>query len=173
MRFPKRAAPTGEGIGAANYLKVEENTSITCVPRGEVFEFYQKWPKGGVKEVFAEPVPGSGRRYKINVVLQEEGKFVAKVFEFGPRVYDQFADIAEDLKITETKIKISKRGSGKNTQWSVIPLGAADPKALKAIAEVALHELKVPGEAAPVAGSAAAYFGADERDDGDPDGMNF
>lgn len=150
MKFTKRAAPNSEGTSSANYLKVLDGQSVTGVPRGEIFEFYQKWPQGGMKETFDKPTMGASSRFKINVVVHEDGKFIAKVFEFGPRVYGQFANIAEELEITKTKIKISRRGSMKNTEWTIIPLGPVDGKALKSIEAVELNPLGVAGASAPV-----------------------
>lgn len=139
MKFPKKAAPMNEGISAANYLKIGDGQSVTGVPRGEVFEFFQKWPQGGQKEVFLVPTSGATPRYKINVVVHEDGKFAAKVFEFGTSVYNQFAEIADNFDMEKTKIKISRKGSGKNTEWFILPLGAVEPKALKSIALVELN----------------------------------
>lgn len=145
MKFTRRAGPTSEGISAANYLKIGDGQSVTGVPRGEIYEFYQKWPQGGMKETFDKPTQGASSRFKINLVIQEDGKFVAKVFEFGPRVYNQFADISDELDLEKTKIKISRRGAGKSTEWNVFPLGAVDAKALKLIAATELNELGVSG----------------------------
>lgn len=146
MKFPKRAAPTTDGISAANYLRIQDGQSVTGILRGELFEFWQKWPKGGMKEVFASPTPGASPRFKVNIVIQEDGEFVARVFEFGPRVYDQFSDASSELDLSKTKIKISRRGSEKNTTWSVIPLGPIDARAIKSIEAVHLNTLALPGE---------------------------
>ncbi len=145
MKFTKRSALASEGTSAANYLKILDGQSVTGVPRGEVFEYWQKWPQGGMKEVFAVPTMGASSRFKINVVVQEDGKFVAKVFDFGPRVYNQLADIAEELDLTKTKIKISRRGSAKNTEWNIFPLGTVEGKALTAIEAVELNKLGASG----------------------------
>lgn len=141
MKFTKRAAPTSEGIGAANYLKIGDGQSATGVPRGEVHEFYQRWPQGGTKEIFDVPTAGASARFRINVVVNEDGKPAAKVFEFGMSVYNQLAEISENFEITKTKLKISRKGSGKNTEWFILPLGPVEAKALKAIEAVELNAL--------------------------------
>lgn len=165
MKFPKKAAPTSEGIAAANYLKIGDGQSVTGVPRGDVFEFFQKWPQGGQKEVFLVPTVGATPRYKINVVVHEDGKFIAKCFEFGSSVYAQFAEIADNFEIEKTKVKISRKGSGKSTEWFILPLGAVEPKALKAIEAV---ELNVFGAlSAPAGGNPGNVLGADDE------GMGF
>lgn len=141
MKFPKRATPQSDGISAANYLKIADGQSVTGVLRGNLFEFWQKWPQGGVKEKFAHATPGAIQRFKVNIVIPENGKLAAKVFEFGPRVYDQFSDASAEFDLAKTKIKISRRGSEKNTVWTVMPLGPVDAKALKAIEAINLNIL--------------------------------
>jgi hypothetical protein len=113
--------PKNDGNGGA-YLKLEDGTAVTGVFRGEVFEFFQIWPYGGDKQVFATRVPGSSSRFKINFVTQEGGKFVAKVWEIGLSVYNQLADIAEEYDLEVTKVKITRRGEGKATNYMVLPL---------------------------------------------------
>lgn len=153
MQFPKRAASTSEGISAANYLKLSDGQSVTGVARGEIYKFYQRWPQGGQKEVFSVPTSGASLRYKINVVVPENGGFSAKVFEFGNKVYDQFAEIAENFEIENVKIKISRKGSGKSTDWFVLCLGPVDSKALKSIAAVELNALGPQEGVADMAGT--------------------
>jgi hypothetical protein len=138
----------GSGNGA-NYLKIESGTSVTGVFRGDVYEFFQAWPKGGMKKVSSEPFEGAKRRFKVNIVIHEGGKFVAKVWEFGARVNNQLADIAEEYDLTKTKIKISRQGSDKNTNWSIMPI-TKEPltaKHLKEIDNVELNQLEGPSEA--------------------------
>lgn len=147
MIFPKRAAPTGEGIGAANYLKIDDGSFVVGVPRGEVFGFFQRWPQGGTKETFLVPTAGATPRYKINLVIHDAGQYVAKAFEFGTSVCNQFAEIADNFDITTTKVKISRKGTGKKTEWFILPLGPVDPKALKLIEAVTLNALAPQNEA--------------------------
>lgn len=162
MKFPKKSAPTGEGIAAGSYLKIGDGQSVTGVPRGDVHEFFQRWPQGGQKEVFLVPTAGAAPRYRINVVVHEDGKFCAKVFEFGPSVYGQFSEISDNFEIDKTKVKISRKGSGKNTEWFILPLGPVDPKALKAIVATELNAL-APQSAPAAGGEPGNVLGADDE----------
>lgn len=141
MQFKKRAAPKKSDGHSSDYLKVDDGKSVTGVFRGEIFEFYQSWPQGGDKQVFDKPTAGASLRFKANFVVNEGGKYVAKVWEFGLVVYNTLAEIADNFPIETTKIKISRRGLQKDTQWTIIPLGAVDAKALKAIEAVPLNIL--------------------------------
>lgn len=144
MKFKKREEPKSEGNGSSNYLRVDDGKSVTGVFRGEIFEFYQIWPQGGAKQVFAEPTAGAKRRYKVNFVTIEGGKAVAKVWDFPNSVYNMLADLGEDLGedvFDNTKFKLTKRGTGKETKWTVVALGQLDDKGLRAIEAVQLNVL--------------------------------
>lgn len=156
MKFTKREAPKNEGIGASNFLKVADGQSVQGVFRGEVHEFYQSWPRGGEKQIFDKPTPGASSRFRLNFVTQEDGKFVAKVWEFGLTVYNQLAEISEAYPLEVTKVKISRRGVDKNTQWMIIPLGPVDKKALPTIEAVNLNILN---------GQATTQESAPEKED--------
>ncbi len=138
MIFPKRAASMTEGTSAANYLKVLD---------------------------YDKPTAGAKPRYKINLVVHENGELVSKIFEFGPRIYDVLATISVEMDITKTKIKISRKGQKKNTQWTIIPLGPVDEKALKKIAAVELNKLSVPGANAQTAGAFDSELEVEAGDD--------
>lgn len=135
MKFTKRELPKHEGNGSSNYLKLSDGQSSVGTPRGDVYEYWQKWPKGGQKEIFNEPVPGSQSRFKLNFVTKDEsGKVVAKVWEFGLTVYNQLAEISENFDMEKTVLKITRRGSGTDTQWIIIPLGpVANLKAIESV----------------------------------------
>lgn len=141
MKFTKREVPKGEGNGTSNYLKIADGQSATGVFRGEVHEFYQSWPKGGDKQIFAKPTPGASARFKLNFVTHEGDKVVAKVWEFGLTVYNMLAEISEAYPLENTKVKISRRGVDKNTQWMIIPLGPLDKKGLATIEACPLEVL--------------------------------
>jgi hypothetical protein len=141
MKLTKRDVPTSEGNGISNFLKISDGQSATGVFRGECHEFWQSWPKGGQKQVFSEPMPGSQTRFRANFIVHEEGKFVARVWEFGLKVYNMLAEIGENYDLDNTKIKISRRGNDKSTQWIILPLGPVDAKSMPSIKSVELNVL--------------------------------
>lgn len=142
--FKRRAEPKHEG---GNFIKLESGQSVTGVFRGDVLEFYQSWPKGGEKQVSLEPFEGGKLRMKANFVVHEGGKFVAKIFEFPVRVNNMLADIASEYDLNKTKIKLTRQGEGKNTNWMILPI-TKEPLSAKQLKEIAAVELNILGEAA-------------------------
>lgn len=150
MKFERVSLSQGNGDGGA-FLKIEDNSSVNGLLRGDVLKFYQCWPQGGDKQVFDKPTPGASPRFKVNFIIHEEGKFVAKIWEFPPTVSNMLADIAEAYDLTQTKIKISKHKQGKKTSYMILPLAneKLTAKHLKEINAVELNTLSVPVEQAP------------------------
>jgi len=142
----ERVAKGEDGSGGA-FLKLEDGVSVNVVLRGDAFKFYQHWPLGGVKQVFAEPTPGAIPRFKTNAIVFEKGSFVAKVWEYPPMVSNLLADLEEagyDLDVTKLQIKKTKQG--KKTEYSVVPCGPKEqpsPKHLKEIVAVELLPLSI------------------------------
>lgn len=142
MKFTKREVKS-EGSGGKDYLQVKDGKSVVGVFRGEVYEFWQVWPDGGEKQVFDHAVPGASSRFKINFVTREGDKSVAKIWEFGIRIYNNLADLSQDCDLETTKIRISRRGSKTATQWTLSPV-VKEPLSIghiKAIEAVPLHIL--------------------------------
>jgi hypothetical protein len=142
MKFEHVQTKGGGGLEGGSFLKIEEGKSVNGVFRGELKKFWQSWPLGGTKQVFDEPTPGSSIRFRANVVVNEGGKFIAKVWEFGAPVNNMLFEYSQEMEITKVKCKITRTGSGKKTQYIVIPLGPLDAKALKAIEAVELLPLE-------------------------------
>ncbi len=142
MKFTKRSGQKSESSGG-NYLKLTDGLSVNGVMRGEIFEFYQIWPFGGERQVFDSPTPGAASRFKANIVIHENGKFISKIWEFGLPVYTQLGDINEVYPLDKTKIQITRRGAGKSTQYMILPLlnEQLSPKILAQIESVELHPL--------------------------------
>lgn len=141
---------TGDGGGA--FLKIEDNSSVNGIIRGDVLKFYQYWPRGGDKQIFDKPTAGAKPRFKVNFIVYEDGKFCAKTWEYPPTVSNMLADIAEAYDLSQTKIKISKDVHGERTSYRVMPLAneKLSPKVLKEINAVELNTLSIsPTETGP------------------------
>lgn len=150
MKFTRIEMPKGDGNGGS-YLKVPAGESVKGVFRGDVYSFYQVWPQGGQKQIFDKPTAGASARFKINFVVHEGGKFVAKVWEFGITVNNLLADLAEDYDLETTKVRITRRGEGKNTEYSIIPIAKEKltPAILAEIEAVELQSLKAAAAPPP------------------------
>lgn len=120
MKFQKRTVQSGSG-DSAFFFKLKDGEAKSGVLRGEIFEFYIKWINNkSVQTTIADPQAKS--RFKVNLVVYEEGAFKAKIWEFGVLVYNKIADIAEEYDVTKTKIKISRQGTGTDTEYHLLPL---------------------------------------------------
>jgi hypothetical protein len=139
LKFPKKES---EGSSAL-FFKLKDGDIKTGVLRGEVFEYAALW-KDRRSVVVPVGTPGSKCRYRINIVVHEEGKFLAKIWEFSQTICNQLAALAEEYDMSITKIKISRKGSTiQDTEYSIIPtkdqLSAAQ---IKLIGEVPLNILE-------------------------------
>lgn len=147
MRFTRREVSNGDG-GGNIFLKLKDGESVNGVLRGEIYEFYAKWVQGRGYVLVDESDPEGKSRYRINIIVREENRFVAKIWEFGITVNNQVADIQADLeaakeKLDETKLKITRHGGGTSTEYNVLASREKmTPKMLKEIAAVPLNILE-------------------------------
>jgi len=76
----------GSGDGG-DYVKLKAGGSVTGVLRGELHEYEVVWVGG--KSVLCT-TPGAGKfRFKVNLVVTENGAYVSKILEQGAQVYTQ------------------------------------------------------------------------------------
>jgi hypothetical protein len=133
--FPKRRSAEG---GSTSYLKLEDGQAVKVVIRGEVNTFYAHWVGGGAPNVICE---GRGKpccdkygkaifRFRVNVLVEENGAYVAKMLEQGGTLYDSIAAIAEEYALDDYIMRLSRKGKGKDdTVYSIVP--AKDGKITK------------------------------------------
>ncbi len=120
MIFTERSKAGQSAEGPTLYLRLKDGEAIKIIPRGEIYEFYSVF---GTKGEVPAHTQGSRVRYKMNAVVYEDGIFKAKILEYGPSVYDQLAEINKICDVTKTKIRFSRKGSGKaDTQYMLLPL---------------------------------------------------
>lgn len=156
MNFKKREIPKGEGGNL--FLRLKDGESIKGVCRGEIHEFHMKWV--GNRSQLCEPNdPEAKFRFRLNIIVPENGSFVPKIWEFGLTIYNQLADIAEEYDLEKTKIKITRRGTGTDTVYLILPLlkEPLTPKQLNEIEAVPLnileHKESAKQQLAPSSGS--------------------
>jgi hypothetical protein len=141
VKFTKRNIQKSDGNGGS-YLSLKDGESVTVVFRGEIHEFWQSWPYGGEKLVFDKPTAGASSRFKANVVIRENNKFIAKVWEFGLAIYVQLGEINEVYPLERTKLKITRRGADKKTSYMLLPI-VAEPLSGQLMAEVEAVPLNI------------------------------
>lgn len=120
MKFQKRKVPTSGG-GQTNFLKINDGESKSGICRGDIYEFHVKWVSGK-SVVVASTDPEAKTRFRLNFIVYDEGKFKALIWEFGIMIYNQLADINEEYPLEKTKIKISRSGTGTDTEYRLLPL---------------------------------------------------
>lgn len=122
------------------YLKLKDGESITIIPRGEIFSFRIRWEGGKAQEI-PENDPKRHNRFKLNAFVSEGGTFVPKIWEIGIMVYNTLAEFATEMDITKSKIKVTRKGSGTDTVYVLVPLGPVDAKSLSVIESIPLNIL--------------------------------
>lgn len=137
MNLPKR-----EQTYDSNYLRLNGGESIIFIPRGEILEFTVEW----INKKPVYDTPNGKIRYKFNVLINNNSVLTPKIFEFGTQIYDALVSIKEDLKeegldLDTTRIKVTRRGTGLDTDYSVVALGQADARTLKTMADIPLLTL--------------------------------
>lgn len=138
MKFQKRELPVGDGNGGL-FLRLKDGESVVGVFRGEIYEFHQIW-EGGKSHVVSEDHPGAKSRFRLNFVPKGESK--PKIFEFGLTIYNQLAEISEDYEVEKTAVKITRRGTGTDTVYIIIPAKEQPTeKQLKLLADIPLNIL--------------------------------
>lgn len=126
--------------GASNYLKIADGENVVVIPRGEIYGFKVKW-EGGKSSEIPESDSARHNRFKVNVLVKENDKYVAKVWEFGVMIYNTLASFAEEMEIVKTKIKVSRKGTLTDTIYTLVPLGQIDSAQLQSIEAVKLNIL--------------------------------
>jgi hypothetical protein len=148
MKFTEEA-PSGGGNGKGKFLKIGDGESIYCIPRGDIKTSYQKW-NGSTYESAKKGEEGASLRFKVNVIVFEDKKPVAKILEGGGHLYFDLKGINEEYPLESTMIKISRTGIKQNTRYTVIVAGPKtqpDAKTMEAIQAVQLHSLESKSKA--------------------------
>ncbi len=144
MKFTKL-----ESTGGGNFLKLADGESVVGIPAGEIHSFKQEWVNGKAN-VVNEPNPAKHNRFEMNFIVKgEDGKPVAKVWGYGVTIYSTLAEFAAEMNIISTKIKVTRKGTGTDTTYVLIPLGKVETAP-----EVKLNILN-KGSKAPIVGPAA------------------
>jgi hypothetical protein len=144
MKFRNIETPTGGGQSGGLFVKIKEGAPVSGVLRGEIYEFKQVWENGKSK-VVSDDHPDGKTKFRANFIVNEDGKFQAKILEFGVMLYQQFATIADDYDIETTSIKITRTGQGTDTTYQATPLppkSQPTPANLKAMEALTLNILE-------------------------------
>lgn len=141
MMFPPREK-NAEGEGGGTYLRLKDKEKATGIVKGKIHVFYAIG--FGADTRIVGPGEGGKKKYRVNFVVKEGSDYVAKIWEFGPKIYDSLSLLeSEGWDLSKTLITVTRSGSTKeDTRYGVTPnRQEPTPAALKAIGALALHEL--------------------------------
>jgi hypothetical protein len=140
--------------GGKNFLRLKDGEHVVGVFRGSPHTFYQHWEQNrgvlctrnqGGCDLCKEDKKASFR-FRVNLVMMEEGKFVAKIFEGGAKVYDALTGLNSECDLATHKVKISRAGTGpQDTVYTILPImkdGVVTKEVLKQIEAVQLNALE-------------------------------
>lgn len=138
----KFKADPKESSGGGNYLRMKDGDSFKVVLQGDPYEFSTLWEQGKSR-VVPDGTPKASFRFRINAVLKEDGKYVAKIWEQGARVYKALKALADDYDLSQTVLKVTRSGSTKDdTSYAVVPMpGGVDSNVQREITKIKLHDL--------------------------------
>lgn len=140
MKFPRKAESSNNS-GVEKFLSLKDNESITGVFRGEIHEYFMKWVEG--KSVAAQMgEPGAKIRFELNFVTFKDGRFKALIWSFPQTVYNMLSSINEEYPLQTTKVKISRTGTGMDTEYHILPL-LKEPLAGAALQHIEATELNI------------------------------
>lgn len=131
MKFRKQESNNKSSV----FAKLESGQSLTGVIAGEIFEFEHVWNEGDQPK----------SRFKFNIIVNQDGALLAKIYECGVSVAAQLNELEEaGWDLDKTFVRISRKGSGLDTEYSVTALPTPVPAdVLAKIPNIKLNELKV------------------------------
>lgn len=146
MQFVK-----SDGIGGNNFIKLKDGESVKGVFRGDLHHFHQHWEGNKALRCLGKetcPSCKEGKkalfRFRLNLVVNENGAYTAKIFEQGWTVHEALRALHEgDYNLEQHLMKITRYGTGTDTSYAIIPVpnGSLTEDKIKAIAAVPLHSL--------------------------------
>jgi hypothetical protein len=140
MKFPKFEVKS-RNENSGRYLKIEDGESVVAVLRGEIQMKYLLWANGKSEEV-VPGTPGAKPRFSVNAVIHENGKFVAKVWDFSTTTCGELEKINERDPLATTKIRITRHGVKLDTIYEIKALfGDKDKLTSQQLQEIETVEL--------------------------------
>lgn len=121
------------GEDSKAFVKLKDGGMIYGVLRGDIYEFRQHWVNGRSEVCPEKDCPlcaeaGNDKkkkasfRFRLNMIVNEDGNYVPKVFEQGWKVYSQLRELHKEYELEKTLIKVTRSGSGpQDTEYMVVP----------------------------------------------------
>lgn len=146
------------GNGDTNFIKIASGASITGLLTGDVRTFHQHtinksfFPCMGNTCQYCQQGDKKQFKFKINILVTENGAMIAKIFQGGWKVYQQLGALQKNgFDLTQIPVVIQRQGTGMATVYTVMPSpkGAINPKALEQMRDVKLLALEKEVEQTP------------------------
>lgn len=135
-----RAPKANSGSGISLFVKLNDGDSITGVLVGNPHVYYAMWENGKKLESDTKQ-PGYKFRFKINLVREVNGAFVAQILDNGKLLYDDIVALHESgYNLEETMVRISRTGTGTSTRYNVVP--SPQPLSAEVLEQVRATKLK-------------------------------
>lgn len=138
---------------SANILKLKPGEEVKGLFRGNSFKFYQHWIQGQKQPSLCGKTDGNfchycdqgmkvTTRFKVNFLLNENGKIKPMIFEQGMGTLRDLAALNEMTPLDKSYVKIKRIGSGKDTRYPIIVIQQVEPGVLKKLEGIKLFDLK-------------------------------
>jgi hypothetical protein len=150
MKFPNSGNGNGGGSGKI-FVSMKSGDKVKGVFAGDPFIFHQHWLGRG-----SELCPGKETcktcpddkpkfRFRLNFLTQENGVWVAKIYEGGYQVYKALKEMHEsDYDLTQTCVTVIRSGDGTDTRYNILPTkdnGGLKPADFKKLSAIPLNDL--------------------------------
>lgn len=147
MDFPREQ----ESKSGGRFLDIKDQDTVRGVFRGKPYEFFGKF-EGGRTVQCNEDDPAAKWKFRINFIINENGAYVAKIWEKGWKVYKQLKALNKEYPLESTFVSISRSGSEINdTVYTILPAreSKVEHDVEKQLAAVKLLELSPKGSEVP------------------------
>lgn len=122
--------PREKGLGAENFLKLNDKEEVTGLFKGEIYTFKRHWvntrgsecPGAGCPVCAVDPEKNyPSFRFRINFVTSRDGQWISKIFEGGGETYDLLVSLDKKFDLAKTVVDITRRGIKQNTKYDILP----------------------------------------------------
>lgn len=147
MKFKYTEEKKKDG-GSGQFLKIESGEHVIGLLRGEIVTFYKIFEDGKYR-VVSKGTKKATERHKVNIIVNgDDGKPVAKIFEFGRGVMNAFYHLQEDYgDLERIFVKIRREGVKKDTKWFVsVPKDQPSERVLESLNAIPLNILDTEAE---------------------------
>lgn len=122
MQFPN--VEDGKG---GKYVKMKSGDKIVGIFQGDPEIFDQHWIDGksqlclGANCVHCKDGEKASTRFQINFITQEDGIWVAKIFEQGKKTMKTLASFHAEYDLERTLVNVTKQGEKMTTVYNLLP----------------------------------------------------